>query len=182
MGALLTEHDTTLAQSFVLNFPLKGNLEFQFPPKITSDGRSGTWNEKPGMGTEPIAVFGTSGPREITLGATYIVDGSSGWNINRIHDQIRKARGYYAQIRKDGSTRNLVLHLKMWGIGGNEPVSARLTNIGVKYGDAIVGTGDDAFPLRTDLTLDIRIWTMGAPSDAVQYVKELDKSEVEPWY
>lgn len=187
MPASLTNHDLSLARKFQFRFAAGDSLEFQFPPKVTSDGRSGNWAEQEMRGKEPIATFLTSGPREITITTTYIVDGSSGWDADRIHKQLQKARGFFARVRAANATRNLVCTIKMWQIGGTDPMSCRLTNIGVKYGDTIVGQMDSAFPLRTDLTLDVRLWTKGAAGadgtvEKVQNIPGLRDFENPEWY
>lgn len=182
MPARLTSHDSNLARDFGLRFENGGKLNFQFPPKVASDGRKGNWQEEELRGREPIAIFSTSGPREITLTATYIVDGSSGLGVDKIHQQIILARGYFARVRELATTRNLVCHLKMWHIGGKNEMTCRITNVGVKYGDTLVGSGSEAFPLRTDLTLDLRMWTQGSCKDPVQKVQNLKNCETADWY
>ena len=187
MAATLTKHDIDLAKEFIFRFEPTGGIIFQFPPKITSDGRKGTWSEPEWRGTEPIAIFSTSGPREIALSTTYIVDGSPGWTAQKIHTQIKAARGYFARIREGDNTRALVCNVKMWEIGGSFSMTCRLTNIGVKYSDTIVGDSKNAYPLRTDLTLDIRIWTKGTgkldkKEEAVQLLRNLKDGEDPEWY
>ena len=170
MPAQLTAHDKSLADSFIFRFAVlpgaaqnaNNLLLFQFPPKITSDDRKGNWKEGELRGIEPVAAFNTSGPREITITATYVVDGSADWSFQKVKTQVLLARGYFARVRQLNATRNLVCKFKMWAIGGTEEMTCRIVNVGVKYSDTIVGVGDNAFPLRTDLTLDVRMWTAGA--------------------
>jgi len=154
--------------------PIQGktvDIEFQFPPKVLTDGRKGNWEEQemPG-GQEPFAVFVTSGPRELSLAWTYIVDSfdadnSDAWTVERITRNIRRLRGYFANVRDSNSTRDgLVVEFFMWCIGGTRPITARIKGIDVRYGDTLVfppKLSDRAFPLRTDITLDIRVWTKG---------------------
>jgi hypothetical protein len=183
MGALLTGHDTDLASTFVLSFSDAGRVLFQFPPKISSDNRKGTWEEGEQRGKEPFATFSTSGPREITIATTYIADGSPDWTATKIHQQILAVRGYFARVRMANATRNLVCTLQMWGIGGPKAISCRITNISVKYGETLVGNSKNAFPLRTDLTLDVRIWTSGATAyEALVKVDGLKLLEDPAWY
>ena len=115
-------------------------IEFQFPPKVLSDNRKGSWEKGELRGAEPIAVFATSGPREISLAWTYVVDShdnnTSSWTIGRITRNVRMLRGYFALVRDPGSARkNLTVKLQMWCIGGVETISARIENINVKYGE-----------------------------------------------
>jgi len=153
------------------------DIEFQFPPKVLTDGRKGNWFEgELTGGKEPVAVFKTSGPRQLSLSWTYIVDSfkadSTSWNIERITRNIRTLRGYFANARArgDGSAGardGLVVEFWAWCIGGSTPISARIVGIDVKYGETMVfppasnteSGGTSAFPLRTDITIDFRLWT-----------------------
>lgn len=143
-------------------------IEFQFPPKVLSDNRKGNWEKGELRGAEPIAVFATSGPREISLAWTYVVDSYdnniNSWSIGRITRNVRMLRGYFALVRDPGSARkNLTVKLQMWCIGGEKTISARIESINVKYGESLVlppgGKSFQAFPLRTDITVDLRLWT-----------------------
>jgi hypothetical protein len=163
------------------------DIEFQFPPKVLTDGRKGNWAEpEVSGGQEPYAVYKTSGPRELSLSWVYIVDSFSNdsiysWNIERITRNIRRLRGYFATIRtKDAKRDGLAVMFHMWCIGGTKEITARIRTIDVKYGETLVfppggayvnpvtgarttvtGASDRAFPLRTDITVDLRIWTKG---------------------
>lgn len=172
------------------------DIEFQFPPKVLTDGRRGNWNEQDlGGGQEPVATFKTSGPRTLSLAWTYIVDSatSSGWNIKRITKNVRTLRGYFANIRDYDSNRDgLVVMLRMWCIGGLQEMTARIVTIDVKYGEALVYGGDvtQAFPLRTDITVDLRLWTKGfrtrvespgsafGPGEVIDLEKELGQQDL----
>ena len=150
------------------------DIEFQFPPKILSDGRRGNWTEQEmGGGQEPVAVYKTSGPRTLSLAWTYVVDsdGSSGWTIPRITKNVRTLRGYFANVRDYGSTRDaLAVMFKMWCIGGQEEITARIVTVDVKYGEALVYSGSDmrkAYPLRTDIVVDLRVWTKGLRTTSI---------------
>jgi hypothetical protein len=154
------------------------DIEFQFPPKVLTDGRKGNWFEgELTGGKEPVAAFKTSGPRQLSLSWVYIVDSfeanSTSWNIERITRNIRTLRGYFANARWQGNVTGrsardgLVVQFWAWCIGGSRPMSGRIIGIDVKYGETLVyppaGTTESgstsAFPLRTDITVDFRLWT-----------------------
>jgi hypothetical protein len=146
------------------------DIEFQFPPKVLTDGRKGNWFEGDQTGgAEPVASFINSGPRELSLSWVYIVDSfddHTGWNIERITRQIRTLRGYFVGARdRKGSRDGLIVTFHAWCIGGDNPITARIKGLDVKYGETMVfppgGLSDRAFPLRTDITCDFRIWTKG---------------------
>ncbi len=150
---------------------------FQFPPKITNDGRKGKWEEGELPGTEPIAVFETSGSREITLTWTYIVDNSSHpglpkWNSDTVAEMVKRIRGYFARVRNGADQRALIVRFKMWNHGDDQLMTCRVKNIDVKHSDTIVAPcingkikTQKAFPLRTDISIELRIWTEGGPVD-----------------
>jgi len=159
------------------------SMEFQFPPKITSDGRKGSWEEGELRGVEPISVFKTSGAREISIKWTYIVDGGK-WTAERVSNNVKKLRGYFAQLKGEGGNptpgdrKALVVKFKMWRHGDpRDHMTARIKAIDVKHGETIVsdnadgrrgasggggGGSDSIFPLRTDITVDLRLWSHGS--------------------
>jgi hypothetical protein len=199
-----TNQDTSFIKGVLFQFSAKidklpgpGNsayMEFQFPPKITSDNRKGNWEEGELRGVEPVAVFSTSGARDISLKWTYIVDGGV-WTAQRVSNNIKKLRGYFAQLKGvDGApTRTdrsaLVIQFKMWRHGDpSEPMSARIKSIDVKHGETIVcddvdynffnlgvikpcGGSGHIFPLKSDITVDFKLWSSGAFADESEDAK-----------
>jgi hypothetical protein len=219
MAMKFTAQDTNMIKGvmFKLALPYAGagggrEIEFQFPPKIVSDGRKGAWEEGELRGTEPIAVFKTSGAREISIKWTYIVTGGSGsnntmgtssWSAERVSNNVKKLRGYFAQLKGQsyqgitatsgagagfgggggrGSRDALIIDFRMWRHGDPyKSMTARIKQIDVKHGETIVtdnpaartrvrqsgggfgppsGLGwNTIFPLRTDITVDLRLWS-----------------------
>ncbi len=179
-----TQHDTALvdptsghllfelADNPLVGRPSRGSpgsptkIEFQFPPKITGDNRKANWTEQDLQGKEPVAVLGLTGPRELTMTWTYIIDslreagGAGGglWTPERVASNIKRLRGYYSLLRRKDTRANLVVKFKIWQVGGSQPVSARIRSIDVKYGETLVGPPARAFYLRSDVTCDIRLW------------------------
>ncbi len=164
----------------------KNYIEFQFPPTIPSDGRKGSWDEGEMRGYEPIATYKTSGPREFSVNYTYIVDGGE-WTTKRISDNIHRIRGYFAQVRNGGDQRNLVVQFRMWGFGG-DLISCRIKGVDVKHSDTIVVPDGDpklAYPLRSDVSVEMRLWTKGVGNNAdkpVQDLQGLHDNEPPEWY
>lgn len=212
-----TNADTQLAKQFQLElrFSAPGcdgrrtsRIEFQFPPKVIGDGRKGDWFEQNVRGDEPAAGFTYTGPREITLNWTYVVDGDQ-WTVDRITSNIRTLRGYFMFVDKqtpgsDGKLKidinNMVLKLRMWCIGGSGWMSGRLKSVDVKYGETMIITkgtstpgkhlgADGAFPLRSDISVDLRLWTQGytmvkgkAEGKAIELVDKCQKGITQDWY
>lgn len=190
MGQVYTQHDIALRDQCTLTLGVAGedthNVLFQFPPRILSDNRKGSWKEGDLRGTEPIAAFKTSGPREITLSWRYIVDGGQ-FTTLVVADQVHKIRGYFALVRdKSARSRNLIVYFKYILFGGREPISARIKSIDVKHGDTIVSpvNGDiqDSFPLVTDISIDLRLWTKGGEDEETQDLETLRDRLTPEWY
>lgn len=175
-----------------------GDIEFQFPPKMLSDNRKGSWSESMVPGTEPVAVYETSGAREFGLSWTYIVDNHSTpsglidsgarfpgpWSITRINNQLQKLRGYFSLIRPldpEAEDRELgddvlIVNFAYPFLTGPRPWSCRLRSVDVKHGETLVGSGNNIFPLRTDVTVDLRLWTTGVPEYSEEF-KEVQNVE-----
>ncbi len=192
MPAEYTEFDKALRDAVTLQFNAGPKIAFQFPPKITSDGRKGDWKEDNLPGSEPVAVYEKSGPREIALTWTYIVDGGD-WTTLKIAEQVRNMRGYFARSKdqSQASFRNLIVYFEMWQHApkaDGKQMSCRIKSVDVKHSDTIVThcqSGNkrigDAYPLRTDITVELRLWTKGGPlqTQNVDGLREIDDVK---WY
>lgn len=183
MSQLITEHDRIIAKKIVLKLS-SGTIEFQYPPKILSDNRRGSWKEAELRGQEPIAVFRTSGPREITLSWTYVVETLSEvgdvWNPYKIRSNVNLIRGYFAQIKNSGGKRDaLIVQFTHPILGGIGMKTCRIKAVDVKHSENIIGDNvffDTFYPLRTDITVDLRLWTKGVKTD--DDTAEIDDKEV----
>ncbi len=178
---LMTPHDRDLAEKAYLAFnennavfaggevmtvTKQTRVDFQFPPKVLSDSRQGSWEEIEVWGVAPIAIYKASQPRIISLQITYILDGD--WTYELIKSNVQLIRGYFQRVKDrdairnagaEGDNRNLAIELKLWAIGGKKPMTFRTGKCDVKYSETLIGSGDDAWPLKTDITLDLATWT-----------------------
>lgn len=165
MSIPYTEHDRAIVEAVQLSFRnAAGSIKFQFPPKILSDNRKGTWDETELLGVEPVAVFTGSGPREFALNWTYIVESTDGlgggWDIDAIRENVNKVRGYFGSFKSNGSSRAaLIVDFKFAAITGKEAWTCRIKAIDVKHSENLVGDPKFCYPLRTDITIDLRLWT-----------------------
>lgn len=185
-------------------------IQFQFPPRIKTDGKSGEWQEtKTLMLSEPIAIFKNGNPRTFGLRWEYIVDGDT-WTTERISNICKNLRGYFARTdRKYLKVADIGLYtvfMKLWLHGDAEKMSCRIENISFSHSDTIIipskedqsrgvnnlpGSAknvidnvddseykrsnwnkyDFAFPLKTEVTMDMKIWS--TPFDtAAEYVAQ----------
>lgn len=177
----ITYSDRLIKDNAYLAFDLNGNrqqVEFQYAPKVISDSRKGNWDERDAQGTEPIVNYKASTPRYISLQITYFNEGNL-WNCDRIRRNINLIRGYFQRVEDiKNRQRNLLVWLRLWCIGGRDTLTFRMKSCDVKYSETMVAeartvvgqsgslpassTFNTAFPLRTDVTIDLASWTKGA--------------------
>jgi hypothetical protein len=172
MAANLLDIDTRLAKAveFKIGRDKVRIVEFQFPPKITTDSRNGTWTETEMPGDQPFQAWKTSGARKITLEWSYII-GANGWDITKVREQILTLRGYYTASEPLVST--YIVMFKMWKLGGTDPMSCRLGNIDISHGKALyvpIVNGrpnvNQAHPVITNVKVGMQLWSRGnAPQD-----------------
>lgn len=180
--SMVSYTDIPLAPTWVAD-----DIEFQFPPKILSDNRSANWNEGNLPGNEPVANYQTSSAREMSLSFTYMVDDYSTsipgkvpngtWSIGRIKKQLVKLRGYFSQLKNNDLRRAQLIYFRYPLYTGYETWSCRMKSVNIKHGETIVGTPrlvtSGVFPLRTDVTIDLRLWTTGTTSDEANQIQEI---------
>jgi hypothetical protein len=176
MSANLLPIDAKLAELVIFTIGVENEyinssnaIKFQFPPKIFSDNRSGTWQETQVPGDQPTQIIVTSGARKFALEWTYVI-GMAGWTVDDVKHQVLMLRNYYT-TRYNTSTHYIVM-FKMWKLGGSEPMSCRLSDIDISYGKAIYvpstttsenSTPDyeEAFPVVTNIKVGMQLWTRG---------------------
>ena len=209
MAVRYIDADIALSKAVSFRFALPGGLfsvpiEFQFPPKILNDGRKAEWVDANVPAGNPVSVYAKTGPREISLSFTYIVDGDI-WSTTKISNIIRELRGYFGRANMNiaNNQRDMIVMFKMWLHGGVNEMSCKLNNVVLKHSETVVmpcrapGTFVDsvlpsatdvnlanlAYPLRTDVSIDLRIWSLGGPpQDAGQNIPNLVAPEPIDWY
>lgn len=159
----------------IFNFP-RLPIEFQFVPKIMSDSRKGSWDEEEVIGQEPVSTLATAGPRIMSMTWTYIVDslgdkdgafGNNGpWTIPKIKRNINALKGYFVQAKAiqaagDATHGGLVAYLEWPMVAGKGKWSVRITSVDVKTSDNMVGDRNLMYPVKSDVTIDLRLWTTG---------------------
>ncbi len=177
--------DMCTSSNLVLTITLKDggpkNILFQFPLRVSSDNRSGDWDEKstgPNTG-DKIGIYKSANPRHISLDWYYMVDGGK-WPASKIHDQLRVLRGYYrnpfisdvaAGESGDGQMSPMVILLKVYDVGGDDVMSFRADSVGIKHSGPLIGPPKNPFPLRTDVSLSLKSWPQLGTNPPVQLVK-----------
>lgn len=165
-------------------------VRFQFPPKVTGDGRRADWVETGVFSNEPVAYIRSASPRSLTLSITYIVEneqkGADTWSVVDVKEQVSLIRGYFHRfVAPKERQRNTIVLLRLWAIGGSAPLSFRMTNCDVKYSEnlftprALADLSSQlpswrfAYPIRTDITVDLQAWTQ-QQSPGVEARQSLD--------
>lgn len=212
MAFQLAPIDESMAQLVGLDlagFRKEGHnrINFQFPPKILTDSRQGAWDEPETIGTEPIVNYRGTAARAFTLTYTYIVETiehrdiainalpvpvlrGGPWSILRVRQEINKIRGYFTNATRGGPWRKpLMVYFKHPYITGPEYWSCRIRNVEVKHSENLVGRPGYVYPLRSDVTVDMRLWSAiefanGHPENNVQIVDGLKPQPafVDLWY
>jgi hypothetical protein len=158
---MITQYDRDLANAWTMEFPASGgNITFQFPPRMVGDSREAAWREGKLRDKEPIAVFESTGPRVMNIEWTDIV-GEVGWNATRVSSQVQLLKSYFLNINRQGSP-GLVAKFQ-FVLHGQSKMSGRIHTASIDYSTAYVGQGQDAFPLRSTIKIDCRVWTKGQP-------------------
>jgi len=189
--ALLTNIDSELAKSVILKFrsasfgtKYEHKVKFQFPPRFISDSRKGDWVEGPLRGDEPVAVFATSGPREIALTWTYIAGavGPDGklFTTSVVANEVRALRSYFSrQSSQMTLDEELIIYFRCWYHTGPDFFTCRMKSVDITHGKSIIKQGfyiagmeidpiiRSAYALRTDVTAELRLWTKVGSASAV---------------
>ena len=163
MADNLTKIDEDLAggATFKMGASAAVTILFQFPPKILSDNRTGTWDEIELPGSQPISIWKTSGARKWTLEWTYVV-GARNWSVDQVRNQIVNLRSYY-EAREDLLT-NFIVWFKIWKLGGSSEMTCRLGNIDISHGKALYVPDNNiqmAHPVVTNIKVAMQLWTKG---------------------
>lgn len=138
-------------------------IDFQFPPKLSSDSKSKSWKEvhNPASWEEIVVNTGAKG-REITLKWTYVNDGGQ-WTGDRISKLVRTIRSYfYVTIAEDALP---IIQLALYDViprasGGIPEATFRGKTISVIYGDSLIKDSSGVtYPLKTEISLNLQLIT-----------------------
>jgi hypothetical protein len=175
-------------------------IEFQFPPKITTDSKTGLWNKENITGYEPMAWWSGAESRSIVMVSQWVVYGEK-WTTSKISKIARDLKGHLYLPGVAFSDRAPFVKLKMYNIvpesGGLS--TWRMMNVSFKYSEEMVGVDDNAWPLHTECTMNLELFTNAGrvkvqdsgltlssigekKSKLVQKVPGLPDSVAQEWY
>jgi len=202
----LTPLDNKLSNAAVMRFVGAGgavdgeysnSVSFQFPPRILTDNRRGEWVGADLPGNEPVSNYKSSSAREFTVKWSYVVGELGGsnetgkpiiWTTTDVKKQVLGLRSYFGKSSLTGKSDNLVIFFNLWLYGGPKEMCTRMLSVNVSHGTTIVVPDGDtalAYPLRTDISVDLRIWNRGGSGyegDEKNNINLLCKTTPVEWY
>jgi hypothetical protein len=145
-SAYLTESDRRLLNGVYFRMIyLKKDLEFQFPPKITSDSRKINFDVQTIFQVDPQAIYMGNSARDLTLKIEYIVEDDgynmNRWTIRRIKENINNLKGITVNgDAKVGDTdiSKFAIQFAYPLITGPAPKSLRINSVSVEYSDEMI--------------------------------------------
>ena len=125
-------------------------VAFQFPPKITSDNKSGDWIERDVAKEEPFVIFKGGKARDITMKWVYIVGAvDSTWTVSKVAGEVKRVRQYFfSSLGND-----VVIRFNAYdvvGPGNGQTYSFRSDGVSISHGETIVGHSTDKHTLIED--------------------------------
>jgi hypothetical protein len=137
-----------------------------------------------------------------------LAENRDGWTMTRIRQNINLVRGYFYRFRNSAGTRDaLIVEFGYPMLAGIGLKTCRIKSINVKHSENLVATESVRFggafgqtqsipglgnpgrvsiisggiyPKRTDVTLDLRLWTNPSLEDRSQYSGGSDQESAEP--
>lgn len=162
-------------------------IEFQFPPRVKSDSRTGEWTALAPSGgksnnaglEEPAFTYQGGNPRKIQMEWDYLVtddrinefnQGGLAWTVDRITRNLTKLRRYAANvnaINNNGANvfDQLVIKLVLYDIGGRESMSYRSEGAVISYDEGLFVGSDKTFPLKSTVAMTLHSWPMPSVGD-----------------
>ena len=163
-------------------------IRFQFPPRVTSDSKSGEWSSVKNAALPPIAYYKATGPRKISLKWEYVVthggggsDGTDGvWGVSAIARNVRAIRGYFnlglaSADSNSFNPENMIIFFRYGAFGDGSAQYQGFTGgcytfyaeaVDVKHSDTLVYPSSDLiYPLKTEVSMTLIEWTSGLLGD-----------------
>ena len=167
----------------VSGFPDGNNtIEFQFPPKIVTDGKTTKWHTSwADYAWEPVKHWKGNGARAITLKAEYVVTGDT-WNIDKISKMMKRYKSYFYSTIKGGVLP--VFEIKMYRQApesGRDP-AFRGMSIDIRPGEEYIVQNDQRYPLYTEVSLNLELVTNIEKEDGSKFKFKLPNKPPQEWY
>ena len=171
--ALLTPHDTALAKAVSIIFSPGGRPDFQFPPICVSDSKAGHYLEADVVANDTLKIGLGSEARNLTIEATYVLDGD--WKASDIYGAIRTLK---ANLYEGEQKKARIVTINFYHISEDSGTYAYM-NFDIKYEGPIMGLGKDAWPMVTKATMAFKSWTQLINKEVVGGLKPV---ATKMWY
>lgn len=144
-----------------------GIIPFQFPPRITSDGKEMNWDEHHEIRQwEPWVMFNGATPRHLTLETHYVVTSKSkssgGWTPHRVAEVLRTYRSYFYQTQGAVGPDNMPLiafHMYEFVPKTAGPVFWKSKGVTMTPDGGYIKDGDSILPLITKVSINLDMVT-----------------------
>jgi len=159
-------------------------IEFQFPPKVTADGKKSIWKtrDKTRAAFEPIITWDGADPRSITVELTYVVSGKP-WTAAKIRDISREFKRIHYGLIGSKATLHIIKMKLFNSIVGPTTGNFRVDSTAIKYSPQLVTSGDVVWPKITVITITCLLVTRIAVDGVVKLdIKNLDDLPKVDWF
>jgi hypothetical protein len=128
-------------------------IRFQFPPKITQESNSSTWEEKDLWAIEPLYIHKGSSGRKITMKWEYVATDPS-WDAQRIGNMLRDLKSYFFEFKRELYPVAEV----SFGTVIPIPTNFRIYDVSIAYSDELINN-NGIHPLHTTVTVSLGLAT-----------------------
>jgi len=178
-------------------------IEFQFPPRVKSDSRTGEWTAVAVDGgktnnaqmEEPLFTYQGGNPRKIQMEWDYLVtdgeinafnQGGLAWTVDRITRNLTTLRRYAANVdqnvKQNAVFDQLLIKLILYDIGGRESMSYRSDGVTISYDDGLFIGNDRTFPLKTTVAMTLYSWPIVGAQGKGSFVANGQVRTFADWY
>lgn len=172
-------------------------INFQFPPIISSDSKSASWDPRDVKSYEPLMIWNGATARKITLTYTYIVvesnEGENGFKTGTpkfIRDQLQSIKGYFYRDMVGTTGSGFIPHVRLKcysHIDGTSGLSTWiLDNVQINPSGPVIKDGQDTLHLKNEVTLSMmlisQIVPLGDAVDGFVIDTRIMKKPLTKWY
>lgn len=176
----LIPFDRGLADLCKFNVLNKGEIKFQFPPRILSESNNSEWESKDAVAIEPIKIHRGSGGRKLSMEWEYLATDQS-WTAKDVAKELKNLKRYFFDFEL---TKYPVCEISYTEVIP-ELIQFRLMSADITYSPEIVNSGGFYHPIHTKIAVSLELVTRISPGanpggDKVKQ-KPLKNAEFE-WY
>lgn len=163
-----------------------GSIPFQFPPRITTDGKAAIWDETPLPGAyEPQALFMGDEARKIVLETQYVVTTKgSGWSTANIGQVLRLYKSYFYMTMGAPNPANMPLvRLKMYDYANDPQIFWRGKSVSIVPEGSLINDSGVILHLVHKVTMNLELITqVQGKTSAINKVAILPPTPKKTWY